>query len=176
MKEQMEKLIIKKLTPNELNLLQEISQSTFYETFAEHNSEEDMRSYLENNLSIKKLKQEILNPNSEFYFVSIDDKVIGYLKINFGHAQTELVHEHSVEIERIYVLKDFHGYKVGQHLFDKAVERAKDINASKIWLGVWENNKRAIKFYENNNFKIFDQHVFRLGNDEQIDWLMQLEL
>lgn len=61
-------------------------------------------------------------------------------------------------------------------LYEKAIERAKDINAEFVWLGVWEQNPRAIRFYEKNGFKAFDKHIFRLGNDEQIDIMMKLML
>lgn len=94
--------------------LQVIGRQTFFETFADHNTADDMQKYLDNNLSIDKLKNELADKNSEFYFATLDNKVIGYLKINFGQAQTELKDKSSLEIERIYVLKDFHGKKVGQ--------------------------------------------------------------
>ncbi|MNF16430.1 Protease synthase and sporulation negative regulatory protein PAI 1 [compost metagenome] len=42
-----------------------------------------------------------------------------------------------------------------------------------IWLGVWEENKRALRFYEKNGFTVFDKHIFRLGNDEQTDLMMK---
>lgn len=88
--------------------LQVIGRQTFFETFADHNTADDMQKYLDNNLSIDKLKNELADKNSEFYFATLDNKVIGYLKINFGQAQTELKDKSSLEIERIYVLKDFH--------------------------------------------------------------------
>lgn len=81
-----------------------------------------------------------------------------------------------MEIERIYVLKEFHGKKVGQILYEKAIELAKGIDADFIWLGVWEENPRAIRFYEKNGFSAFDKHIFQLGNDEQTDIMMKLEL
>jgi ribosomal protein S18 acetylase RimI-like enzyme len=89
------------------------------------NTKDNMDEYLESHLTIGKLRAEINNPNSAFYFATSDQKIVGYLKINSGAAQTESIHNNSLEIERIYVLKEFQRLKIGQILFDKAIDIAK---------------------------------------------------
>lgn len=156
--------------------LQLIGRQTFIETFADHNTAGDMQMYLHNNLSTDQLTEELNDPNSEFYFALLNNKVIGYLKINYGQSQTESIDESSLEIERIYVLKDFQSKNVGQVLFNKAIDIAGQRNTKYVWLGVWENNPRAINFYKKNGFEEFDKHIFKLGNDEQTDIMMRLKL
>jgi GNAT superfamily N-acetyltransferase len=119
-------ILIRKATTSDTAALQSISRQTFMETFAADNSEENMRQYLEESLSVKKLDEELNDINAEFYFAVKDDEVIGYLKINTGQSQTEIKDVHSLEIERIYVRKEFHGKKVGKLLLEKALELAKD--------------------------------------------------
>jgi len=167
---------ISKVTSADISRLQAISRQTFVQTFADKNTSDDMQTYLDNNLSIDKLTDELSNLNSEFYFALVDNKIIGYLKINYGQAQTELKDKSSLEIERIYVLKDFHGKNVGQVLYDKAIDIATQTNAEYVWLGVWEENPRAINFYKKNGFAEFDKHIFKLGDDEQTDIMMKLKL
>lgn len=167
---------IKKISLEEITQLQEIGRQTFQETFSESNSEENMISYLEEGFSDEKLTAELTDENSEFYFAIFDNEVIGYLKINFGASQTELKDNKALEIERIYVSKEFHGKSVGQLLYIKAIEIAKEQNSEYVWLGVWEENHRAIQFYKKNGFVEFDKHIFKLGNDEQTDIMMKLKL
>ena len=167
---------IRKLDITDLENLQKISITTFRETFEEVNSEEDMQKYLDENLSLERLKNELENLDSEFYFIENENKNLGYLKLNFGNAQTEKVEENYFEIERIYVLKAFLGQKIGQILFNKAIEIGREKNLEYVWLGVWEENHRAIKFYEKNGFEIFGKHDFVLGKDVQTDLLMKLKL
>lgn len=81
--------------------------------------------------------------------------------------------ETSLEIERIYVKKSHHGKKVGQLLYDQAVETAEHLKKSYVWLGVWEENLRALNFYRKNGFVEFDKHIFRLGEEEQTDLMMK---
>jgi len=172
----MTKITINKIKRNEIDQLQKIGRLTFHETFSDSNSEENMKTYLDEKFSTEKLTEELTNKDSEFYFAALDDKVIGYLKINFGPSQTELNDEKSLEIERIYVSKEFHGKNAGQLLYEKAIEIAKQKNSHYIWLGVWEQNLRAISFYKKNGFTAFDKHIFKLGNDEQTDIMMKHQL
>ena len=167
---------IRKATINDLEYLQKISRQTFSETFAEVNTEENMVKYLEEELSIEKLTSELSNSDSEFYLAVNSKNIIGYLKLNFGQSQTELKYHKALEIERIYVLKEFHGKNIGQLLYEKAIRVAAQKNAEYVWLGVWEENQRAINFYKKNGFVEFDKHIFKLGNDEQTDIMMKLQL
>ncbi|WP_447637737.1 N-acetyltransferase family protein [Flavobacterium microcysteis] len=172
----MENILLRKVTLNDIDQLQKIGRQTFFDTFAESNTEENMKEYLDNRFSTEKLHSELSSPNSEFYFALEEDTVIGYLKLNFGESQTELKDDKALEIERIYVLKEFHGKKVGQLLYDKAIQVANQTKADYVWLGVWEENPRAIAFYKKNGFVEFDKHIFRLGDDEQTDIMMKLQL
>ena len=167
---------IRKINIDDLETLRNLSIQTFKETFEEVNTEEDMQKYLDENLSIEKLKTELENVNSEFYFAENNGEILGYLKLNFKDAQTEKLEENHFEIERIYVLKAFLGQKIGQILFDKAIEIGREKNLEYVWLGVWEENHRAIRFYEKNGFEIFGKHDFVLGEDVQTDLLMKMKI
>ncbi len=163
-------------TPSDILTLQSIGRQTFFETFAESNTEENMAKYLEEGFSVEKLTAELTHPDSSFYFAVANDQVIGYLKINRGASQTELQSNKALEIERIYVLKAYHGKNIGQRLYEKAMQLAEEQQVEYVWLGVWEENPRAIRFYKKNGFVAFDKHIFKLGEDEQTDILMKRSL
>jgi ribosomal protein S18 acetylase RimI-like enzyme len=74
------------------------------------------------------------------------------------------------------VLNEYHGKKVGQLLYDKAIQVATLMQVDYVWLGVWEENQRALSFYKKNGFVEFDKHIFKLGEDEQTDIMMKLSL
>lgn len=172
----MSEVALERVKLEDWRVLQKIGRETFKETFESGNTEENMRDYLANGFSEEKLKSELNNPGSIFYFAQIGSIVSGYLKVNFSDAQTELRDESGMEIERIYVLKELHGKKVGQLLFEKALDLAKQSEKKFVWLGVWEENPRAIQFYKKNGFEEFDKHVFIIGDDEQTDIMMRLDL
>ena len=172
----MENLEILPVKAKDVLHLQDISKLTFSQTFSAINSEENMAKYLEDSFSIDQLNEELHNESSLFYFAKLNDEVIGYMKLNTGEAQKENQNDNALEIERIYVLQEFHGKKVGQLLYLHAIKVAGEMKADYVWLGVWEKNFRAIAFYKKNGFVAFDQHVFILGDDRQIDILMKLAL
>lgn len=169
----MGEIIIRKITMDDIPVLQEIGRQTFYETFASVNTPENMKKYLEEKFAVATLAEELSNRHSQFYFAVLDNEVIGYLKINLGGSQTELQDQNGLEIERIYVLQAYQGQNAGQALYTKAIEVAVQNKVQYVWLGVWEDNKKAIGFYAKNGFIAFDQHIFKLGDDEQTDIMMK---
>ena len=172
----MTSIIIRKVSAEELEVLQDIGRETFYETFAKDNSEDEMQKYLDESFSTEKISQELNTPDSRFFIAWEEDNPVGYLKVNAGKAQTELQDDASMEIERIYVKSSHHGKKVGQILYDKALEIALEEKKQYLWLGVWEENPRAVNFYKKNGFVTFDKHIFRLGSEEQTDLMMRKDL
>ena len=160
----------------DLQSLQEISRNTFFEAFGENNSESDMQQYLKVNFSLDKLGAELDNEYSLFYIAWDEGSAIGYLKVNTAQAQTDLHEDQSLEIERIYVLNLYHGKKVGQLLYEQAMEIASQLDKTSVWLGVWEKNYDAIRFYERRGFTQFSSHYFMLGSDKQTDILMKKDL
>ena len=172
----MSKIEIKKASLSDLKALQIISIQTFSETFAEVNTPENIENYNQESFSEAQLTSELNNPNSRFFIAYSDSEPIGYLKINSDKAQTEVINDHALEIHRIYVSQAFHGKKVGQLLLDKVIEIAQQSAVDYIWLGVWQENHRALRFYTRNGFVSFDTHVFILGDDKQTDLLMKLDL
>lgn len=167
---------IEKVSVINIDDVQKISRDTFFESFVTSTSEENMQHYLENNFSKEQLTKEVENSHSEFYFAILENEAIGYLKINYSAAQTELKDVNTLEVERVYVRNNYHGKGVGQQLLDYAIQIAKQKNMQSVWLGVWENNHKAIGFYKKNGFVTFDTHVFMLGEEAQTDYMMRLDL
>ena len=136
-----------------------------------------MAWYFKTKMNSEQLKKELLHPNSDFYWILFRKKIIGYLKLNFNDAQTEVVNlGESFEIERIYILSNFQRKGFGKDVLSKAISLGKNKGFSYLWLGVWEQNENAIAFYTKKGFEIFDRHIFKLGDDPQTDFLMKLKI
>ena len=135
-----------------------------------------MAVYLKQKLSKKQLDEEFSDKNTFFYFAYCNNVLAGYLKLNFKDAQKKAVLKgKAYEIERIYILKAYQGRGLGTQLFNKAIEIGKGKGYKMVWLGVWEFNHKALKFYEKKGLKAFHSHTFQLGNESQNDILMQLK-
>jgi ribosomal protein S18 acetylase RimI-like enzyme len=167
---------IYKIDEQHLERLQNIAIRTFGETFAETNSEENMNDYYARCFNDKTLRQELRDPEAQWYFLEYRGELAGYLKINTGAAQTEMREADGFEVERIYVLKAFHGTGVGAALMKHAIRLGKEMGKRYLWLGVHEENFRALRFYEKFGLKEFDDHIFMMGKQPQRDVLMKVEL
>jgi diamine N-acetyltransferase len=163
---------IKECTYTDLDIIQEISIETFNETFKDQNTPENMNAYLEKAFDLAQLEKELSNPSSQFFFIYYEDEVAGYLKINTKDAQSEVMGDEYIELERIYIKNKFQKLGLGKILLNKAIEIALQQNKQFIWLGVWEKNENAIAFYEKLGFVQTGAHSFYMGDEEQIDFIM----
>ena len=154
----------------DLPTLTSLSRRTFFETFAQQNTAEDMALYLEKNMSEEALKKEMLDTHAAFYLLKENETACGYFKIEFGADPKRL------EIERLYVDAAFQKKGYGKWMMDTIEKIAAEKNKSEIFLGVWRENHKAISFYQKCGFEIYDVHTFQLGNDLQYDWLMKKAL
>lgn len=172
----MDKIEIRKVLHKDCELLHRLAVDTFVESYGSVNTEANMQGYLNRNYSVEQLKLELKHPFSEFYFAYLNQEAVGFLKINFNEAQTKSQDKPSIEIERIYILKEFQGKQIGQLLFNKAIEIGKEHHAKYLWLGVWEKNEGAKRFYLKNGLLPYGKHIFKLGDEEQLDILMKVDL
>lgn len=164
------------LNISHLEELLAISRSTYSHTFASSNTPEDMEDYLNKAFNTHQLTQELIEKEAVFYFAKWNEKTVGYLKFNFGKAQTEQLPGNGMELERIYVLHDFQGNRIGEQLLAFTLKTAQEYQLDYVWLGVWEKNLKAITFYQRNGFEIIGSHPFQMGDDMQTDYLMKREL
>ena len=167
---------ITRCTPDDLDDLVWIARKTFRETFAGQNTAKDMAAYLASAFSPEKLAAELRCPDSALFLVRELGAPVGYLQLNRGRAQTEHPPENAAEIQRIYVLSGAKGRGVGSQLMRLAEKTAREWGCGMLWLGVWEHNLPAQRFYRSHGFERFSQHIFQLGSDAQTDFLLKKEL
>ena len=169
-------LNIRRVRRDEMERLRDISVTTFTDTYAQHNTPENMSSYMAKSFDPTRLRAELAADDTHYYFAERDAEVLGYLKLNFRSAQTNSSLQQSCEIERIYVVRKYQGQKIGKLLFDHAMRRAQNAKLTWLWLGVWDQNTKAIGFYKNMGFEVFASHDFTLGTEEQTDYLMRIRI
>ncbi|MFW6248272.1 MAG: GNAT family N-acetyltransferase [Bacteroidota bacterium] len=164
---------IRKATDKDIDLLLQLGKTTFRETFHDTTTESNLQKYFAEHFTRHRLSIEINTTGSAFFLAVWPGEPAGYLKINFGKAQTEVMPEDHMELERIYVLKKFQQKRIGQTLLDHALHMAGQKGCNTVWLGVWEHNERAKRFYRKNGFKHYGQHIFKVGDDLQTDLLFR---
>lgn len=169
-------LCFRQCTQEDIDTLRDFSYRTFFETFAHLNTPSNMESYLRKAFDIEKLRSELSDENASFYFLYSDEKLAGYLKLNEACAQTDIHDVQSLEIERIYVSKEYQGDGLGSYLMEQAIRIANLHKKRYVWLGVWEKNEKALRFYKKNGFYEIGTHSFFMGDEEQTDYLMRKDL
>lgn len=165
-----------KLDPDRVKELKEISMESFTQSFFHLNTHENFDAYVSDAFNEETLKLELSLPDTRFYFIYFQSRLAGYFKINFQALPGPETVINNMELQRIYLLNMFQGYGLGSRVVDYVVDMAKSHNCRAIWLGVWEHNVKAIRFYENKGFIKTGEHMFLLGRDPQTDYIYTLNL
>lgn len=153
-----------------------LGRQTFHETFAADNSAADLAAYLDSAFGPDKQLAELQNLRNTFLLARLGPELVGYAKLHLhsmlGH-DTGKVPAPVLEIERLYVLKDWIGTGLGAALMRRALEEARQHQCRSVVLGVWERNTHALEFYRRFGFKPIGQHEFVLGSDVQTDLILR---
>jgi ribosomal protein S18 acetylase RimI-like enzyme len=167
---------IRKAKLEEVPAVRQLAIEVYTDTFAEHNTEANMAAFFNENYSLDKFTSEYLEKNSEL-FVALDNlKIVGFLRVRKNDEVADKLGNNTMELQRLYVHKDYHGTPVARKLMDKFFDVAKNQKVEWVWLGVWEKNFRAQKFYSKFGFERFGEHIFQMGDDPQTDWLLKKKM
>ncbi|MEZ4963265.1 MAG: GNAT family N-acetyltransferase [Saprospiraceae bacterium] len=156
-----------------LEQLRQIAVETFTDTYGAMNTPENMRHYIAKAFNTDRLATELQSPLCQYWLAMSNGIIVGYVKVNFAGAQTDIHDPRSLELERIYVVPAHKGKGTGSLLIEKVMEVAREHGLQNVWLGVWEKNEKAIRFYEKMGFQKTGTHQFVLGDEEQTDFVMK---
>ena len=162
---------IRRITVADLATLSAMAKQTFYDTFTGTCTEEDMQSFLEQYFSQKQFGAELSNSDNLYFFAEVEGVPVAYLQFMEDYSGFPLIKKwKALELKRIYVVRDYHGKGIAQKLMDFILDFAKEKKYEAVWLGVWEHNIRAQKFYEKYGFiNSGHTHDFPIGNTPQTD-------
>ena len=169
---------IREASVEDAKVLTDLAYTTFWDAFAHHpkNAPDDLHHYMRQAFNVEQITAELGDEKSIFLIAEIEGEPAGYAKIIIDAIEPGITGERLVELNRLYSHQQFLGKGIGQSLMDACLTRAKQENRDVMWLGVWEYNPRAQRFYEKNGFRVVGSHVFQLGEDAQTDLLMQREI
>lgn len=160
----------------ELTTLRKIAIETYDHTFASSTSAENNQIFLNEAYSLEQLTKELHEVGSRYYLAWHNGHATGYLRLRLCKEVELELGTNTIELQRLYIHPDHQGKKIGSLLMKTALDYALANRFDWIWLGVWEYNFRAQAFYKKYGFEKFSQHVFQVGDDPQIDWLLRKKL
>ena len=169
---------IREATVDDAKKLTDLAYTTFWDAFVHHpkNAPDDLNHYMRQAFNVDQISAELGDEKSIFLIAEIEGEPAGYAKIINDAIEPAITALRPVELNRLYSHQQFLGKGIGQALMDACFRRAKQENRDVMWLGVWEYNPRAQRFYEKNGFRVVGSHTFQLGEDSQTDLLMQRTL
>lgn len=163
------------LTPADAEMLSKVGGDSLLQSHGHSAPAEVMQAYVDNNFNVEACRAELSDKTNNFYAVFYNGAPAGYFKTTH-HVPHQLVDTQAVtKLSRLYVLNQYFNHKLGQPLLHKAIEISKAAGDRGMWLNVWKENPRAIRFYEKQGFKIVGESLFVLTETHaNPNWVMLL--
>ena len=163
-------------TREDIPVLRRLAIDVQVKTFGPHNTEENMRKFLEETYSVEQFERELTEAGAHYYLAWSGDALAGFIRLRLNNEAEHLLGANAIELQRIYVATEFQGQKIGKLLMEKAFEHARAGKFEWLWLGVWEKNVKAQEIYAKWGFTRFSEHIFWMGDDPQTDWLLKVKV
>jgi diamine N-acetyltransferase len=163
---------IRRVKIDDAAILAMLSKKTFFDTFTGTCTPKDMDDFLEAYYNEEQVAKELSNENDFYFFADVDGVPAGYIRFMEDYSNFDMMKKwKALELKRIYVLQEFFGKGVADKLLDFVQGFCTIKHYEVLWLGVWENNVRARRFYEKNGFiNSGYTHNFPLGSTPQTDY------
>jgi GNAT superfamily N-acetyltransferase len=145
---------------------------TFADTFAADNAPADMRAHLDRTYGVAQQGEELTSLDVVTLLAEQDARLVGYAQVRRGPAPPCVAALGAIELHRFYLDASAHGTGLAQRLMADVFAAAREAGAAHVWLGVWERNARAARFYQKCGFAEVGSHAFVLGTDRQTDRVM----
>jgi len=169
-------MIIRHAVASDSSALTCLAEQTFRDTFAIGSSPSDLQQFCEKNYRSDIQLQEIKDPNMVTILVENEGKLAGFAQVRLISSKEGLSGVRQSELSRLYVSNEWQGRGVAHKLMAEVLSSVAQVKSECLWLGVWENNPRAIAFYQKYDFTIVGEHIFTVGTDPQRDLIMGLQL
>ncbi len=164
------------ITIDQVETLQRIAHATFLAAYSGQIEEAEMRDYLVQTHSIEALSAELSDPEVRYYFVLQGLELAGFVMLRQNRSHPELGNGKATLLNRIYLLPEYWGAGIARSMMEFCEDFARRDGSRWLWLQVWQENKRAIRFYEKCGFAHFGFMDFHLGDVVHSDWVMRKEL
>lgn len=170
------KISIRQANISDLKIICALGITTFYEAYFEQDDPRDLADYVLESFSSEKVKRELKDENSTFFIGLVDSYAIGYAKLRENSEADGLKSNEAIELQRIYILEKAKGKGVGEALMKHCFDAARAKGYRTIWLGVWEENLPALRFYEKFGFVKIGEVRFPYGATIGTNFVLKLDL
>ena len=171
-----EKITIRTAGREDAAVISVLAAVTFYEAYFEQDEASSLSSYIIESFDKTLIEEDLANPDSKYFLLYLDEKAVGYAKLLRNSTAECIASQNAVELKRIYTLERVWGRGLGAKLLDHCLAAARSENFELLWLGVWEENLRALRFYEKHGFKKLGTIIFPYGDYEGTNFVMAVDL
>jgi len=173
MNDSADQIEIRRANAADAKLISVLGAVTFYEAYFEQDSPADLANYIHESFNLDKICAEIEDANATFFIIYQNNHAVGYAKLREDSTVDCVNNKTAIELQRIYVIEKVFGKGIGEILLKHCLEIAKEKGFKTLWLGVWEENRRAQRFYEKHGFRRVGTLTFPYGETVGINFVLE---
>lgn len=171
-----DKIRIRQAVSDDAKLISVLAAVTFYEAYFEQDEAGDLAKYICESFEFAKISSELADADSSFFIIYLNEKAVGYSKMRVNSKIDCITDANSIELQRIYIIERVYGKNIGETLLNHCLKTAKEKGFSTLWLGVWEENKRAQRFYQKHGFTRVGSLQFPYGDTVGTNFVLKIAL
>ena len=153
-------------------VLSKVAARLFHQTYEGEMPSKNLESYVAEDFCFDQQLAELQNLNVTTLLVENAGELVGYAQVRRKAIPVETDSNVTIELWRIYLDKFSQNLGIGKALLSKVGEVARSMPGDQIWLGVWEQNLKAISFYEKHGFCVVGSQKFNIGSEIHNDLVM----
>lgn len=173
---QVNNISVRQASAADVDIIVSLGRKTFVETYGDNNKKETVAAYVDEMFNHERIKKEVNTFGERFFITYVGELPVGFTKLSENKQPKGLNGKKKIQVERIYVLKEFQGFKIGKELIEKVMQVAREESYKIVWLSVWQKNNKAVQFYQKAGFVIYDTDEFEFGEEVHEDFLMKKEI
>jgi ribosomal protein S18 acetylase RimI-like enzyme len=164
--------MIRTATPSDAALVAALAERTFREAFSAQNPPDEMDRHCREHFGEAIQMEEIVAADRLTLLLEPQGRPAGFAQLRWAEPPGCVAGAAPGEVQRFYLLQEFHGTGVAAKLMAACLAVLRERGSDVAWLGVWEENPRAIAFYRKEGFTEVGRKVFMVGTDPQRDLVM----
>lgn len=156
-------LAIRRAMPADAAALSVIADATFTEAFGHLYPAEDLDAFLRASYTVERQRVILEAPGYAVWLLEDDGVAVGHAAAGPCGLPHTAVRPEDGELKRLYVLAKYQNGGWGGRLFQAAMDWLLAEGPRTLWIGVWENNLGAQRFYARHGFEKVGEHTFPVG-------------
>jgi ribosomal protein S18 acetylase RimI-like enzyme len=157
--------------PSDALRLSILFQTVYITTYGFEGVSNEYASFISKRFAPQYIENTITNGQDSIIVATLNENLVGVAEIDFNRP-CPIGNVEEPELGKLYVLDAFFGRGIGYNLMNEVEKTARANGHKQVWLEVWDENPRAIAFYERQGYQAIGTVPFPMDDNTYTNIVM----